>query len=96
MIKGFAVGLAIVGSMTVASAAERDPAYFCIVEFSAGAAYNANGKRWQGTVFRSDAKFVLRMKFLKSRTDTLFSEVVPVIDYVVIGYGTLTDYRPLS
>ena len=46
----------------------RDGAYYCTVQFSGGIAYNESLKRWQGTSFQPSGNFVVRLKYLKSRT----------------------------
>jgi hypothetical protein len=43
--------------------------YFCIVESSGGVAFDARSQKWQGTVFRPEGKFVLKMEWLKSRVE---------------------------
>jgi hypothetical protein len=48
-----------------------DGAYFCTTEFSAGLAYDVNGKRWHSTIFRPDKKFVVRLKFIETTTEKL-------------------------
>jgi len=45
----------------------RDASYFCVEEFSGGLRYNENLKKWGAASFRADGKFVLKLKFIRSR-----------------------------
>lgn len=52
-----------------ATAQEKEVSYFCASEFAGGVAYNAVGKRWQGTTFRTRDKFVLKLKLIESAAE---------------------------
>ena len=57
-------------------------AYFCIAEASGGVAYNAHMKKWVGTTFNPDDKFVLRMRRLSRRSEkNLLGNNEVVTDY---------------
>jgi hypothetical protein len=80
---GLAISLLVVSSGSLLSHG-KDVTYFCVTEFSAGAAYNANANRWQGTNFRGDKKFVLRMKYVESGVEkNSKGEAVTVHRYVL-------------
>ena len=49
-----------------AQIAPKDTSYSCAVEFAAGLRYNGRTKKWEGAKFKPEAKFVLRMKYLRS------------------------------
>ena len=70
----------------------KDAAYYCGDEFSGGVFYNATSKRWESTKFRVSDKFVLRLKFLKSRIDDRLGIEEKVIDYNVTLTTAGTDY----
>jgi hypothetical protein len=74
-----AVSYAIAISATFASGstvsdamAAKDASYFCTVEFSGGIAFNERFKKWESTTFRPEGKFVLKLKYLKVRTQKDF------------------------
>ena len=50
----------------------KDASYSCVVEASGGIRFNETTKKWEGTQFRTDRKFVLRLKFLKTRVEKDF------------------------
>ena len=69
----------------------KDVSYFCVVEFAGGLSFNQKTNKWEGTKFRTDDKFVLRLKFLQSRTEkSHFGEDQQVHDYkvTIIKSGT--------
>src|SRR5262245_7729041 len=45
----------------------KDASYFCTEEFAGGIVYDEHAKKWMGSAFRTDHKFVLRLKFLHTR-----------------------------
>jgi hypothetical protein len=57
------VGL-IGGSSALAQS--KDISYLCIAESAGGISYNSNLKKWEGAVFHTDRKFVVRLTFEKS------------------------------
>src|SRR5262245_30880399 len=54
----------------------KDASYFCTSEISAGLAFDKSPKKWDSKTFRADGKFILRMKYLKSRRVTFGGEGV--------------------
>lgn len=58
LVTGFLVDFALAQS--------REGAYFCVEEFAGGVAYQEGSKRWEGSTFRVEGKFVLRAKFVKT------------------------------
>ena len=82
----------------------RDGAYYCTVQFSGGIAYNESLKRWQGTSFQPSGNFVVRLKYLKSRTVNVTDKFsydiddydVHITDEGANGYlhcGAITNYE---
>ena len=57
------------GANWSAQAVDYSGAYYCVGEFAGGISYDATNKNWKGTVFRPSKKFVLRLKFVKSRVE---------------------------
>ena len=47
----------------------KDASYFCVTEFAGGLSYDEATKKWKGTVFNANDKFVLRLKFLQTRIE---------------------------
>jgi hypothetical protein len=90
-----AVSYAIAMSVIVASGpsasnamAPKDASYFCTVEFVGGIAFNQTLKRWDSAKFRPERKFVLKLKYLTTRTQKdLFGKDETVTDFNV----TLTE-----
>ena len=41
----------------------RDGAYYCTVKFAAGVAYNDALKQWEGSTFKPDINFVMKLSF---------------------------------
>jgi hypothetical protein len=58
--------LILTGSAS-AVAQSRDAAYYCVAEAAGGLKYNETTKKWEGASFSPEAKFVLRMNFLRGR-----------------------------
>jgi hypothetical protein len=48
----------------------KDATYFCNAEFAGGLAYDEPTKKWKGTALDANAKFVPRLKHLRSRVET--------------------------
>jgi hypothetical protein len=66
----------------------QNASYFCTVDFEGGLSFNENLKKWQSTTFLADRKFVLRLKFVASRTQRNYlGDDEPVLDFSV----TITD-----
>jgi hypothetical protein len=62
----------------------QNASYFCTVDFAGGLSFNENLKKWQSTTFRADRKFVLRLKFVASRTQKNYlGHDEPVLDFSV-------------
>jgi hypothetical protein len=59
---------------------EGHASYLCIDEAAGGIQYNAQTRKWEGTAFRAFQKFILRMKFLKTR---VAGQEETVFDYSV-------------
>jgi hypothetical protein len=57
----------ILTSSGSAVAQSRDAAYYCVAEASGGLKYNETTRKWEGASLRPEAKFVLRMNFLRAR-----------------------------
>jgi hypothetical protein len=71
----------IIASTWSVLGAGRDAAYFCTAEATGGIYFNKGSKRWEGTAFASNIKFVLRMKFIRDaeKETTVVSEYVATI-----------------
>jgi len=54
----------ILATVFPAFGAGKDKAYLCVTEAAGGMYFDESKKRWEGTVFQPDGKFVLRMKFV--------------------------------
>src|SRR5262249_17335227 len=54
---------------SVALAQSWNGAYYCVDEVAGGLAYDATTKKWKGTGFNTDEKFVLRLQY-KGRSET--------------------------
>jgi hypothetical protein len=69
--------------------ADKDAAYFCTGEAAGGIYFNTYSNRWEGTVFRGDSKFVLRMKFIRDteKVTTGVSEYLATITNVGESVG---------
>src|SRR5262245_50753706 len=71
----------------------KDASYFCTVEAVGGLAYNERTKKWEGTSFIADDKFVLRLKFLRTRTEkAAFDRDSMVHDYIVTVTKSGTNF----
>jgi hypothetical protein len=57
-----------VASLMIGSAlgAGRDSSYFCAEDFVGGLSYDVSQKKWGTAKFRPEAKFVLRLKYIRS------------------------------
>src|SRR5262245_42745408 len=87
MKRGFLFGLAIFASVScfyafaAAQLLGKDASYFCMDEVAGGIRYNEQTKKWEGAPFRVSSKFVLKMKFLKTklrREETVFDYSVTI------------------
>jgi len=71
----------------------KDGAYHCVVEMSAGLAFDGASKKWSAAALRVDQKFVLRMKYGGSHIE----EGKQVSDYDITITDAGTDFdRPCS
>ena len=61
------LGLSVSNAM-----APKDASYFCTVELAGGLAFNQNLKKWESAKFRPERKFVLKLKYLTTRTQKDF------------------------
>jgi hypothetical protein len=70
MINRMLISMVVLSIATSAHAgiAPKDASYFCVGEFAGGLWYNERTKKWEGATFKPDAKFVMRMKHLRSET----------------------------
>lgn len=59
----------------------KDTSYFCVGEFAGGISYDEATKKWKGTAFRADEKFVLRLKFLKTRIEKWYGNENETVYY---------------
>jgi hypothetical protein len=48
--------------------APKDASYYCTVEFAGGLTFNQTLKKWESAKFRPERKFVLKLKYLTTRT----------------------------
>lgn len=63
----FCVIVLIVAGSAYADAQSKDATYYCVAEAAGGLKYNETMKKWEGGSFSPEAKFVLRMNFLRAR-----------------------------
>ena len=61
-----ALTLLLGGSTAEARIAPKDASYFCVAEIAGGLRYNERTKKMESATFKPDAKFVMRMKHLRS------------------------------
>jgi hypothetical protein len=47
----------------------KEGAYSCAAESSGGIFYNDRTKKWEGTSFRPQSKFILRVKYVRTTAD---------------------------
>ena len=66
----------------------KDASYFCIAEFAGGLAYDERMKKWKGTAFRKEQKFVLRLKHLRTQAKSAFTEAVYDYNVTITEVGT--------
>jgi hypothetical protein len=59
----------------------NDASYYCVVEASGGLTWSPDAKRWIGTSFRPDHKFIFKLRFLKARNVEMFGNVEQYKDY---------------
>ena len=69
----------------------KDSAYLCIQEFSGGLAYDAHTKRWDGAAFKTDTKFILRLRYERP---SLEGTLPTYYDYklVITPFGTSEEH----
>jgi hypothetical protein len=56
----------------LASAQEKNGAYYCVADASGGIFYDDNSKRWEGTTFCPSTKFVVRLTFAEHKIEKNF------------------------
>lgn len=61
----------------------KDHTFFCTTDASGGISYNTPAKRWEGTRFKADGKFLLKMEYLQSHTDKGKYFETDISDYMV-------------
>jgi hypothetical protein len=82
------IGIALTTlSSSAALSQTKDAAYYCVAEAAGGISFDAVNKKWHGTAFNADDKFVLRMKFLAERVEKKSTGDEHLSDYVI----TLTN-----
>jgi hypothetical protein len=92
----------ILTSSGSAVAQSKNAAYYCVADAAGGLKYNETMKKWEGASFSPEAKFVLRMNFLRARVQKEeYSSLVaeePVSDYTVTvtTSGTNTGVECIS
>ena len=82
-----AILIACVPLTTASAQPGNDASYFCTEEVSGGLAYDVRMKKWKGTALNTNRRFVLRLKFLRTRFQTVLGSNAMVHDYDV----TITD-----
>jgi hypothetical protein len=71
-------------SSTANAQSDKSVSYFCATDSAGGLWFNSSSKKWEGSTFRGNEKFVLRLKFLRSRTQkNTFNVDEAVTDYEV-------------
>jgi hypothetical protein len=60
-----------VGVVCSAAGATKDAIYLCVPEIAGGLGFNVVTKRWEGSSFRPGDKFIVRLKYLQSKTTSL-------------------------
>jgi hypothetical protein len=89
--------------MSSATNAEKakSASYYCADEASGGLKYNKELKKWEGVRFRTDYKFVLRLKYLRTddhrrRFETLSNETVNVYEVTITEGGESKAWKCVS
>ncbi len=80
-------------STTAARAESKNTSLYCVAEFAEGAWFNSSIKRWDGSVFRPESKFIMRATFLRTRTDqTTINYPIQFDDYNVTITESGSDF----
>jgi hypothetical protein len=66
----FSVSVFLLPTTTAKAIEPKDASYFCVAEAAGGLSFNAVQKRWVGSVFKTNEKFVLRLKFIDVKLGT--------------------------
>lgn len=77
-----AIVVACVPFTTAKAQLGEDASYFCVVEAVGGLAFDERTKKWVGSTFRPDKKFVLRLKRHRTR-----------VQKATFGEDTVHDYN---
>jgi hypothetical protein len=83
-----AILIACVPLTTANAELGKDASYFCIAEFAGGLAYDERMKKWKGTAFRKEQKFVLGLKHLRTQAKSAFTETVYDYNVTITEVGT--------
>jgi|SRR6185369_3459648 hypothetical protein len=71
----------------------KDASYFCTTEVAGGLTYDVGMKKWKGTAFNADGKFVLRLKHLRTRAQKSdFGETVYEYKVTITEAGSNLPY----
>ena len=71
------------GAVQRSGTGKQDHTFFCTTDASGGISYNTPAKRWEGTRFKADGKFLLKMEYLQSHTDKGKYFETDISDYMV-------------
>jgi hypothetical protein len=82
MIAGACALIVLVGEANAGD--KRDTTYFCTMDAAGGVTFNKLANRWQGTVFREDTKFILRLAHLRHLEK--FGPVGMPVDYYKVTF----------
>jgi hypothetical protein len=88
--------LSLCCSSAVAEIPRKDASYFCVAEAAGGLAFNPGLKKWAGTIFKADDKFVLRLKFVNVQQGEDFwdkDETYSNFDAYLTPSGTNSEVR---
>jgi hypothetical protein len=74
----------------------KDTSYFCTAEAAGGVSYKADQKKWGGAIFRTNEKFVLRLKFVDVEAGTSTwdkNDIYTNFEVFLTPSGTNSDSR---
>jgi len=68
----------------------KNGAYFCTSEVAGGIKYDEQTKKWRGQALRSDEKFVVRLRFIRTRMENIsgLDRLVQHYDVTITMAGT--------
>ncbi|WP_426609501.1 hypothetical protein [Bradyrhizobium sp. McL0616] len=72
----------------------KNATYYCVVEMAGGLFYDENSKRWRSGTFRTDEKFVLKLKYLRTQVGKDLmnrDEAVQTFNVAIVEGGSNTD-----